>query len=141
MEEGTLIVHCFSSFAYVWVPGAKTTGPITKVWFFLNLIFSAVRNFKFQHMFCRNKKFCTVFSGVQGATFCRRNSSVMCTACYTKVRFMYEICLAEVQKIEYNINWSRPCIPNCIAAKTAEIGLNACLHGLLCMFLPCFEFS
>jgi hypothetical protein len=40
----------------------------------------------------------TVFSGVQGATFCPRNSSVMCTACYTKVRFIYEICLAEVEK-------------------------------------------
>jgi hypothetical protein len=40
----------------------------------------------------------TVFSGIQGATFCPRNSSVMCTACYTKVRFMYEICLAEVEK-------------------------------------------
>jgi hypothetical protein len=40
----------------------------------------------------------TVFSGVQGATFCPRNSSVMCTACYTKVRFMYKICLAEVEK-------------------------------------------
>jgi hypothetical protein len=33
-----------------------------KVWFFLNLIFSAVRNFKFRHMFCRNKKFCSVKS-------------------------------------------------------------------------------
>jgi hypothetical protein len=36
--------------AHVWVPGAKTTGPIAKkVWCFLNLIFSAVRNFKFQY--------------------------------------------------------------------------------------------
>jgi hypothetical protein len=26
-----------------------------KFWFFLNLIFSAVRNFKFRHMFCRKK--------------------------------------------------------------------------------------
>jgi hypothetical protein len=40
------IVHFFSSVAHVWVPGAKTTGPIVeKVVFFLNLIFSAVRNF------------------------------------------------------------------------------------------------
>jgi hypothetical protein len=30
--------------------------------FFLNQIFSAVRNFKFRHMFCRNKKFCSVRS-------------------------------------------------------------------------------
>jgi hypothetical protein len=33
-----------------------------KVWFFLNQIFSAVRNFKFRHMVCRNKKFCSVKS-------------------------------------------------------------------------------
>jgi hypothetical protein len=33
-----------------------------KVCFFLNLIFSPVRNFKFRHMFCRNKKFCSVKS-------------------------------------------------------------------------------
>jgi hypothetical protein len=33
-----------------------------KIWFFLNQIFSAVRNFKFGHMFCRNKKFCSVKS-------------------------------------------------------------------------------
>jgi hypothetical protein len=30
--------------------------------FFLNLIFSAVRNFKFRHIFCQNKKFCSVKS-------------------------------------------------------------------------------
>jgi hypothetical protein len=41
----------------------------------------------------------TVFSGVQAATFCPGNSSVMCTACYTKERFIYEICLAEVKKL------------------------------------------
>jgi hypothetical protein len=35
------------------------------------------------------------------------------------------------------MNWFKPCIPNCIAAKPAEIGLTACLHR---MFLPCFEF-
>jgi hypothetical protein len=40
----------------------------------------------------------TVFSGVQAATFFPRNSSVMCTACYTKERFIYETCLAEVEK-------------------------------------------
>jgi hypothetical protein len=33
-----------------------------KVWFFLNLTFSAVWNFKFRHMFCRNKKCCSVIS-------------------------------------------------------------------------------
>jgi hypothetical protein len=36
-----------------------------KVWFFLSLIFWAVRNFKFQHMFCQNKKFCHVRSRFQ----------------------------------------------------------------------------
>jgi hypothetical protein len=56
------IVHLFSYVAYVWVRGAKTTGPIAKVCFFLNLNFSAVENFKFGHMFCRNKKFCSVKS-------------------------------------------------------------------------------
>jgi hypothetical protein len=29
------------------VPGAKTTGPIVKVWFFLNLIFMSVRILSF----------------------------------------------------------------------------------------------
>jgi hypothetical protein len=43
------VVYFFSSVACVWVPGAKTTGPI-------------VRNFKVRHMFCRNKKFCSVKS-------------------------------------------------------------------------------
>jgi hypothetical protein len=33
-----IIVNFFSSVAHVWVPGAKTTGSIVKVWFFLNLI-------------------------------------------------------------------------------------------------------
>jgi hypothetical protein len=33
---------------------------------------------------------CTVFSGVQGTTLCPRNSSVLSTVCYTKVRFIYE---------------------------------------------------
>jgi hypothetical protein len=48
---------------FVWVRGAKTTGPITKIFcFFLNLIFSAVRNFEFRHMFCRYKKFGSVKS-------------------------------------------------------------------------------
>jgi hypothetical protein len=61
--------------------------------------------------------FVTVFSGVQAATFCPRNSYVMCTACYTKERFIYyvmctacytkerfiyEICLAEVEKFVLN---------------------------------------
>jgi hypothetical protein len=42
------IVHFFSSIAHVWVPGAKTTGPIVKkVWFFLNLIFMSVRILSF----------------------------------------------------------------------------------------------
>jgi hypothetical protein len=59
-ESATIIVNFFSSVAHVWVPGAKSTGPIVKVWFFFNLIFSAVRNFKFRHMVCRNKKFCSV---------------------------------------------------------------------------------
>jgi hypothetical protein len=40
----------------------------------------------------------TVFSGAQAVTFCPRKSSVMCTAYYTKERFIYEICLAEVEK-------------------------------------------
>jgi hypothetical protein len=55
------ILHFFSSVAHVWVPGAKTTGPIAKKLCF-NSIFSAVRNFKFRHMFCRNKMFCSVKS-------------------------------------------------------------------------------
>jgi hypothetical protein len=48
--------HSFSSVAYVWIRRAKTTGPIAKS------VFSAVRNFQFRHMFCRNKKFCSVKS-------------------------------------------------------------------------------
>jgi hypothetical protein len=53
-------VHSFSAVAYVWVRGTKTTGPIAKMFgFSYDLIFSAVRNFKFRHMFCRNKKFCS----------------------------------------------------------------------------------
>jgi hypothetical protein len=57
------IVHFFSSVAYVWVPGAKNYwADREKVWFFLNRIFSPVRNFKFGHMFCRNKKSCSVKS-------------------------------------------------------------------------------
>jgi hypothetical protein len=36
------IIHFFSSVAHICVPGAKTTGPIAKVWFFLNLIFMSV---------------------------------------------------------------------------------------------------
>jgi hypothetical protein len=36
----------FSSVAYVWVRGAKTTGPIAKK-FFLNLIFMSVRILSF----------------------------------------------------------------------------------------------
>jgi hypothetical protein len=61
-NSSTCIVHFYSSVTHVWVPGAKTTGPIVKIWFFLNLIFLAVRNFKLQHIFCRNKKFCSVKS-------------------------------------------------------------------------------
>jgi hypothetical protein len=77
----------------------------------------------------------TVFSGVQGVTFRPRNSSVMCTVPYPKVSFIY--------KIECNMNWFKPCIPNCIAAKPAEIGLIACLHSMFChvlssmLQLPC----
>jgi hypothetical protein len=41
------IVHFFSSVAHVWVPVAKTTGPIVKIWFFLNLIFMSVRILSF----------------------------------------------------------------------------------------------
>jgi hypothetical protein len=52
------IVHFFSSVAW-----SKNYWPIAKkFFFFLNLIFPAVRNFKFRHMFCRNKKFCSVKS-------------------------------------------------------------------------------
>jgi hypothetical protein len=40
----------------------------------------------------------TVFSVVQGTTFCPRNSFVMCAAPYPKMRFIYEICLAEDEK-------------------------------------------
>jgi hypothetical protein len=40
--KNTTIVHFFSSVAHVCVPGAKTTGPIVKVCFFLNLIFMSV---------------------------------------------------------------------------------------------------
>jgi hypothetical protein len=46
------ILNSFSSVTHVWVPGAKATGPI----FFSNLIFSAVRNFKFQYDPFRNLK-------------------------------------------------------------------------------------
>jgi hypothetical protein len=57
------ILHFFSSVAHVWVHGAKNYwADHEKVWFFLSLIFSAVRNFQFRHMFCRNKKFCSVTS-------------------------------------------------------------------------------
>jgi hypothetical protein len=57
------MTHFFSSVAHVWVPGAKKYwAECEKVWFFLILIFSAVRNFKFRHMFRRNKKFCSVKS-------------------------------------------------------------------------------
>jgi hypothetical protein len=36
-----------------------------KVWFFLKLIFSGVRNFKFRYMFCWNKMFCSVKSALK----------------------------------------------------------------------------
>jgi hypothetical protein len=48
----SVVPYSFSSVAHVCVPGAKTTVPIAKnVCFFLNVIFSAVRNFnlKFQY--------------------------------------------------------------------------------------------
>jgi hypothetical protein len=44
------IVHFFSSVAYVW--NKNYWADREKVWFFLNLIFSAVTNLKFRHMFC-----------------------------------------------------------------------------------------
>jgi hypothetical protein len=41
------IVHFFSSVAHVWVPGAKTTGPIVKKKFKFNLNFMSVRILSF----------------------------------------------------------------------------------------------
>jgi hypothetical protein len=41
-------LYSFSSVAYVWECGAKTTGPIANKFDFSNLFFSAVRNLKFQ---------------------------------------------------------------------------------------------
>jgi hypothetical protein len=47
VSKNVPIVHFFSSVAHVWVPGAKTTGPITKMFgFSKNLIF--IGNEKFQ---------------------------------------------------------------------------------------------
>jgi hypothetical protein len=37
----------YCSVAHVWLPGAKTTGPIAKVCFFLNVIFMSVIIFSF----------------------------------------------------------------------------------------------
>jgi hypothetical protein len=42
------IIHVFSSVAHVWVPGAKTTGPIAKKFGFLKSNFYVGKNFKFQ---------------------------------------------------------------------------------------------
>jgi hypothetical protein len=50
------IVHFFSSVAYVWVPGAKTTGPIVKSLVFLKSNFYVGENFKFQCDPFSNKK-------------------------------------------------------------------------------------
>jgi hypothetical protein len=50
------ISYSLSSVAHVWVPGAKTTGPIAKKNSFLKSNFSAVRNFKFQYDPFRNLK-------------------------------------------------------------------------------------
>jgi hypothetical protein len=62
----TCITYSFNSVAYtyVWVRGAKTTGPIAKKFFFSflnqNFSFGSEKFIKFRHMFCWNKKFCSV---------------------------------------------------------------------------------
>jgi hypothetical protein len=50
------ILYFFSSAAHVWVPGAKTTVPIVKVWFFLNLIFMSVIILSFNAIHSVTKK-------------------------------------------------------------------------------------
>jgi hypothetical protein len=68
------IVYFVSSHMFGYVEQKLLGSNREKVCFFWNLIFSAVRNFKFRRMFCRNKKFCSVklkimfsctFAGIQ----------------------------------------------------------------------------
>jgi hypothetical protein len=47
-QTKTIIYPIILVLAHIWVPGAKTTGPIAKRLFFLNQIFMSVRIFKFQ---------------------------------------------------------------------------------------------
>jgi hypothetical protein len=51
----------------------------------------------------------------------------------------WKICENKKLSTGYNINWSKPCIPNWIAAKPAEIGLNACLHACFCFNSPTYH--
>jgi hypothetical protein len=48
MMRNTPRVHFVSSVTHVWVPGAKTTGPIVKICFFLKSNFYVSENLKFQ---------------------------------------------------------------------------------------------